>query len=147
MSDRKIQVFLYGAAISLKTLEAAGLAKRAFAPASVMGFDLIIQPVANLAEAGDGIVYGILANFTHAELTTLRDYHLTKVTNAAYNIEPVLVTTRGGKIVPAVTHISTSLPPAFAEDDYIDSIVKAASTYGFPKWYMERIEKFRTISS
>ncbi len=147
MSARKIQVFLYGAAISLKVLEIAGLPKRAFAPASIMGFDLVIQPVANLAEAGDGIVYGILANFTHSELADLKEYHLSKVTNAEYNVEPVLVTTRGGKIVPAITHISTNLPPAFADNAYIDSIVKAASTYGFPKWYMERIEQFRTVTT
>ncbi len=146
MSARKIQVFLYGAAISLKVLEAAGLPKRAFAPASITGFDLIIQPVANLVEAGDGIVYGILANFTHAELTILKEYHLSQVTNIDYNVEPVFVTTRGGKIVPAITHISTNLTPASAENDYIDSILKAASTYGFPKWYMDRIEKFRTVT-
>ena len=143
MSERKIQVFLFGAAISLKTLEDAGLAKRAFAPACIMGFDLVIQPIANLVEAGDGIVYGILANFTHAELATLSAYHLSEITSADFFVEPVLVQTRGGKIVPAITHISTNLPPAHADEKYIDGIVKAASTYGFPKWYMERIEKFR----
>lgn len=147
MNERKIQVFLYGSAINLKTLEAAGLKKRAFAPASITGFDLVIQPLANLAEAGDGVVYGILANFTHAELETLRQAHLASLTNAQYNVEPVLVNTRGGKIVPAVTYLSTNLPPAFADSNYIDSLLKSADAYGFPQWYLDRIDKFRTVTT
>ncbi len=71
MSERKIQVFLYGSAINLDVLASNGLKKRAFAPASLTGFDLIIQPVANIVENGDGIVFGILANFTHAEIELL----------------------------------------------------------------------------
>ena len=147
MSDRKIQVFLYGSAISLSVLETAGLKKRAFAPASISGFDLIIQPTANLVEAGDGVVYGILANFTHDEIDKLQQHHLSSLTNAKYQIEPVLVTTRGGKIVPAITFMCIDLPPAFAENSYVDRIMKAADAYGFPKWYVDRINKFRTVDA
>jgi len=147
MSAHKIQVFLYGSTISLKTLEAAGLPKRAFAPASIVGFDLTIQPIANLTRSGDGVVYGILANFTHTELATLKKYHAAKVSKADFNIEPVLVNTRGGKTVPAITHMSNNLPAASAKDDYIDSIIKAASKYGFPNWYMEHLKTFRGKAS
>lgn len=147
MIDRKIQVFLYGSAISLSVLETAGLKKRAFAPATINGFDLNIQPIANLAEAGDGVVYGILANFTHDEIEKLKAHHLSGLTNATYNIEPVLVNTRGGKIVPAITYLSTNLPAAFAENAYIDKILKAADAYGFPNWYLDRINKFRTVNA
>lgn len=147
MSERKIQVFLYGSSISLSVLETAGLKKRAFAPASISGFDLIIQPVANLVESGDGVVYGILANFTHDEIEKLKQHHLSNLTNAKYQIEPVLVNTRGGKIVPAITFLCTNLPPAFADNAYIDRINKAADAYGFPKWYLDRINKFRTVEA
>lgn len=143
MSERKIQVFLYGSAISLDVLSQTGLKKRAFAPASIAGFDLVVQPVANIVENGDGAVFGILANFTHDEINTLVNGHTPTLTEATYNPEPVIVRTRGGKIVPAITYISTDLTPGFAEDAYIDRILKPAKSYGFPRWYLERIEAFR----
>lgn len=144
MIERKIQVFLYGSAINLDVLSKAGLKKRAFAPASLAGFDLVVQPVANLVENGDGVVFGILANFTHEEIATLTDNHTPSLTAATYNPEPVIIRTRGGKIVPALTYLSVDLTPGFADSDYIDRILKPAKNYGFPRWYLERIEAFRT---
>jgi len=143
MSERKIQVFLYGSAINLDVLVDAGLKKRAFAPASLAGFDLLVQPVANLVESGDGVVYGILANFTHTEIETLVSNHSPKLTDAVYSPEPVIVRTRGGKIVPALTYIAENMPAEQADSAYIDRILKPAKNYGFPKWYMDRIESFR----
>lgn len=144
MSERKIQVFLYGSAINLDVLVDAGLPKRAFAAGMLIGFDLVIQPVANLVENGDGIVYGILANFTHEELGKLTSYHTKNLTEATYNPEPVLIRTRGGKIVPALTYLSVNLKPSFADDTYIDRILTPAQKYGFPTWYQDRIEAFRS---
>jgi len=143
MGERKIQVFLYGSSINLDVLSKAGLKKRAFAPAALAGFDLIIQPVANLAENGDGVVYGILANFTHEEIRILTGSHTPSLTTATYNPEPVIVRTRGGKIVPAITYISVDMTPVSADNEYINQLLKPAQNYGFPRWYLERIEAFR----
>jgi hypothetical protein len=42
----------------------------------------------------------------------------------------------------------TSLCPAMVERpvsaDYLDRIIAPAREYGFPAWYIERLEKFRT---
>jgi len=143
MAVRKVQVFLYGSAINLDVLAEAGLKKRAFAPAALAGFDLIVQPVANILENGDGVVFGILANFTHEEIALLTSSHTQALTGASYNPEPVIVRTRGGKIVPAITYLSVDLEPSFPKDGYIDRILKPAKNYGFPRWYLERIEAFR----
>lgn len=143
MADRKVQVFFYGSFISLNALEAAGLTKRAFAPACINGYELVIQPHANIVEGGDGIVYGILANMTHAELDELYAKYISSLTNATYHPEAVLVSTRGGKIAPALVYICHKMEPGLADPAYIDTIVKAATSYGFPKWYVERISSFR----
>ena len=143
MSERKIQVFLYGSAINLDVLAKSGLKKRAFAPAALMGFEITIQPVANLVESGDGVVYGILANFTHAEIDTLREKHQKRLTDADYLAEPVMVQTRGGKIVPALTYLSSNLETGPASSALIDKLLKPAAVYGFPTWYLDRIESFR----
>jgi len=147
MAVRKIQVFLYGSAINLEVLEKTGLKKRAFAPASLVGFELVIQPVANLVENGDGIVFGILANFTHEEINTLVGQHTSSLTKAIYNPEPVIVRTRGGKIVPAATFMSVDLEPAAASNAYINRILKSATNYGFPRWYLEHIESYRPLET
>jgi len=143
MSERKIQVFLYGSSINLDVLAKAGLKKRAFAPASLAGFELVIQPVANLAESGDGIVYGILANFTHAEIDLLVNSHTSTLTTSQYRPEPVIVRTRGGKIVPAICYISENMSADAPDNAYIDRILKPAKNYGFPDWYIDHIEAFR----
>ena len=143
MSVRKIQVFLYGSTMNLDVLVKAGLKKRAFAPASLAGFDIMVQPVANIADSGDGIVFGILANFTHAEIAELANTHAPTLTKSTYSPEPVIVRTRGGKIVPALTFLAENMPAGQAGNGYIDHILKAAKNYGFPRWYVERIEAFR----
>ncbi|NVJ97076.1 MAG: gamma-glutamylcyclotransferase [Alphaproteobacteria bacterium] len=144
MADRKVQVFFYGSFISLKVLEEAGLKKRPFAPACVHGYELVIQPHANLVEGGDGVVYGILANMTHAELDILYNTHIKNFASATYRPEAMMVFTRGGKMVPALVYISSDMKPGFADNEYVDKVLKAATSYGFPKWYLERIEAFKS---
>jgi len=142
MSDRKIQLFLYGSVINLEVLQEAGLRKRAFAPASIVGYELRIQPVANLLESGDGIVFGILSNFTHKEIEKLMHGHTAALTETIYSPEPVIVHTRGGKIVPALTYMADEMPSGRATKDYINSILKAAKSYGFPSSYLDHIKSF-----
>ncbi len=144
MSERKVQVFLYGTYMNLNILEKAGIKRRAFAPASVHGFELTVQPLANLAETGDGVTYGILANLTHAELDLLYQEDALKKSDAHYLPEPVIVFTRGGRMAPALTYICHDMKASFASHDYVDLILKPARDYGFPAWYVERIAAFKS---
>ncbi|TNE60941.1 MAG: gamma-glutamylcyclotransferase [Alphaproteobacteria bacterium] len=143
MAARKVQVFFYGSYMSLNVLEAAGLKRRPFAPASIQGFELSIQPFANLVESGDGVVYGILANLTHAELDLLYGPDAERLAGHSYLPEAVLVHTRGGKIVPATVYICHDMERALSTQDYVDGMLKTARDYGFPRWYQENISAFR----
>lgn len=143
MRARKVQVFFYGSFMSLSVLEKAGIAKRAFAPASITGFELVVSPHATLVDSGDGIVYGILANLTHAELIQLYKTHALSMTDIAYLPEAVIVNTRGGKIVPAMVYIAAEATADAPDPAYVDELVKAATNYGFPKWYVNHIESFK----
>lgn len=143
VADRKVQVFFYGSFMNLKVLEEAGLKKRPFAPACVHGYELVVQPHANITEAGDGVVYGILANMTHAELDDLYGKTLGSFTDATYQPEAMLVFTRGGKIAPAMVYVAHDMKPGIADGAYVDRLIKAASDYGFPDWYRERIASFK----
>lgn len=142
MSARKVQVFFYGSFMSLPMLEKAGIAKRAFAPASISGFELVVSPHANLVDSGDGVVYGILANMTHVELIKLYQTHRLKLTDTPYMPEAVMVHTRGGKMVPAMVYMGTEETSGKPDPTYINLMLKAAKDYGFPRWYQDHIASF-----
>ena len=144
MSERKVHVFFYGPFMSRELLEKAGVSKRAFAPATLPGFDFVIAPRATLVDSGDGVVYGILANLTHNELLKLYKTHLPAQTETPYLPEAVLVKTRGGKIVPATVYLASETVTGTPSNEYVDNLAQIADSYGFPQWYVERIQSFKT---
>ncbi len=50
---------------------------------------------------------------------------------------------RDGGIVLALCYIAHSMDAKPADDEYVDRIVTAARRYGFPAWYVRRLESFR----
>lgn len=142
MTERKIQVFFYGALMSLDVMQAVGIKKRAFAPAHVNGYELAVGAGATLIDSGDGITYGILANLTHAELKQVYATHGTSVGVAGYVPEPVLVHTRGGKIVAGLTYVKPGAEDGSPRPGYVEKILDAAENYGFPAWYKAHIAAF-----
>jgi hypothetical protein len=55
----------------------------------------------------------------------------------------VLVQTRDGKWRAALCYLAPSPEPRPAAEDYLDRIVTPARAYGFPDWYIARLESFR----
>ena len=98
------------------------------------------QRLANLVPAAGERVYGILTHATHAELERLYA-HAEHVLGGLYLPEAVIVETDGGS-TPALCYIAPFLPPAPAKAEYVARIVKPARSYGFPDWYVERLEAF-----
>jgi hypothetical protein len=60
-----------------------------------------------------------------------------------YLPEPVLVETLDGKWRAALCYIAPAGESRPASNDYIDGIVRPAQEYGFPDWYVARLESFR----
>ncbi|MCJ9428603.1 gamma-glutamylcyclotransferase [Kordiimonas marina] len=143
MAARKVQVFFYGSYINLSALEEAGIKRRAFAPAAIHGFVIEVKPLANLVEGGDGVVYGILANLTHDELDQIYRHATDTLKGHVYNPEAVIVHTRGGKTVPAMVYICHEMEAGKADPAYVERILESARSYGFPKWYQERLASFK----
>ncbi len=88
-------------------------------------------------------VYGIIFSTTHEQLKQLYA-HAQNVLGGTYLPEAVLVDTMDGKLKPVLCYISSLTKPTSAANDYIDKIVKAASEFKFPKWYINRLESFRS---
>ncbi len=110
--------------------------------AKLSGFAIHIQPRANLVRAEPACVYGIIAAAAHQELSRLYA-HAQEVLGETYLPEAVLVETLDGKWKPALCYICPEMQPRPAAQDYVDRIVKPAETFGFPEWYIKRLESFR----
>src|SRR5262245_2360875 len=139
MAEPKVRVFFYGSFINRAVLAEAGLVPERVEVARLWGFDIRIQPLANLVRSDQHCVYGVICQATHAELARL----YSQAWVSTYLPEAVMVETEGGRLLPALCYIAPSPTPAPAAGDYIDRIAGPAREYGFPDWYIDRLESFR----
>jgi hypothetical protein len=139
----KVWVFFYGSFINRQVLAEVGFVPDHVQVARLSGFDIRIQPLANLVRSDRHCVYGIVCEATHEDLARL--YSQSWV--GTYLPEAVVIDTAGGRFLPALCYIAPAAGPAAepkaAAVDYIDRIAGPAREYGFPDWYVDRLESFR----
>ncbi len=142
MATAKVWVFFYGSYMNFDVLKEVNFAPEQWEAAKLNGFDIRIQPRANLVRAEPACVYGIIAAATHQELSRLYA-HAQDVLGETYLPEAVLVEVLDGKWKPALCYICPEMQPRPAVQDYVDRIVKPAKELSFPEWYIKRLESFR----
>ena len=142
MAESRVWVFFYGSYMNFDVLKEVDLVPEQWEVAKVSGFDIVIQPRANLVRSDRRCVYGILATATHAELERLYA-HAKGVLGETYLPEAVLAETLNGKWRPALCYIAPSMEAGPAESDYVERILKSAREFNFPRWYIERLESFQ----
>jgi hypothetical protein len=141
MPEYKVAVFFYCSYINLDVLREVEPFPDKVEVARLDAFDIHIGPFANLVPSDGNQVYGIRTHATHAELERLYA-HAAHVLGAVYLPHPVLVHTTEGS-TPALCYIAPRLEPAPPEGAYLDRIVSPAREFGFPAWYVARLESFR----
>ena len=142
MVEPKVWVFFYGSYMNLRVLEEAQVTPESWEVARLPGFDIRIQPRANLVPSPEHSVYGIVATATHAELARLYA-HARDVLGEVYLPEAVLVQTLAGLWRPALCYLCPEMAPRPADNAYVERIVGPAREFGFPAWYIARLESFR----
>lgn len=142
MAEAEIWTFFYGSYMNLEVLKEVDYQPRKHEVARLLGFDITIKPLANLIRSDQHAVYGIVATGTHAELARLYD-HAESILGGKYLPEAVLVQTMSGRFLPALTYLAPELSGAVGTADYVDRIAHPARVYGFPSWYIERLESFK----
>ena len=143
MSEPKVCTFFYGSYINFDVLRSVDYVPEHWEVARLSGFDVRIRPLANLVRSQRHCAYGILATATHAELARLYT-HARDVLGEVYLPEAVLVETLDGKWRPALCYLCPHMEPRPAANDYVDRIAGPARAHGFPEWYVQRIERFRS---
>lgn len=139
----RIWVFFYGSNINLDVLKAAGLEPAEWEVARAPGFDIYIAPTANLIHSDRHTVWGINVAATHAELAGLYTNYVQGTLGQTYLPEAILTVSADGKLRPAMTYISHDMVPGTADPAYLDRIVIPARQFGFPSWYLEKLEAYR----
>lgn len=142
MTTPEIWTFFYGSYINLDVLIEVNYRPREYEVARLPGFDITIQPLANLVRSERHTAYGIVATGTHTELDHLYD-HAENVLGGRYLPEAVLVQTMTGRWMPVLCYIAPQLSGGKATEDYVQRIVTPAKEHGFPDWYIKRLESFR----
>ncbi len=142
MTEAKVRTFFYGSYMNLGVLRELDFVPDWWEVAKLSGFDIQIQPRANLIRSDQHRVYGIITAATHHELGRLYA-HAQDVLGETYLPEGVLVETTDGKFLPALCYLCPGMEPRPAANDYIDRIAVPAREFGFPEWYVRRIESFR----
>lgn len=142
MSAPKVWTFFYGSYMNSEVLDEVELVLESAEVAQLDGFELRIEPLANLVRNEAQSVFGIVGLLTHAKLDELYR-HARDVLGGFYLPEAVLVRTLEGRYLPAMVWISHDLEPAPADPAYVDRVLAPAIEYGFPRWYLSRIESFK----
>jgi hypothetical protein len=146
VAERTVWTFFYGSYMNRRVLAEVDLVPERSEVARLWGFEIRIQPLANLVPADGACVYGLLATATHTELTRLYR-HAEEVLGSLYLPEAVLVEAQDGASRPALCYLAQQMEPKPAAADYVDRILEPARELGFPSWYLARLESFKTKPS
>jgi hypothetical protein len=141
MKAPKVWTFFYGSYMNFEVLKEVDIVPEQWQAARLHGFDILIQPRANLIRSDEGCVYGIAATATHAELVRLYA-HARDVLGETYLPEAVLVETLAGSWRPALCYICPEMQPRPAARDYVERILGPAREFGFPEAYLRKLESF-----
>jgi hypothetical protein len=134
---RKIAVFFYGLFMDESLLQGKGIDSPNIQVATVSGFRLRIGQRATLVPDQKGLVHGVIAKLTHAEIEQLyaepsvRDYHP----------EAVVANMADGGSLPALC-FNLVVPPSPDEHnpEYGRKLRELAEQLGLPSEYVKSIE-------
>lgn len=143
MHKPTVWTFFYGSNMNLDVLKKVDYIPAQVHVARLHGFDIRIRPLANLVRSDRHCVYGILATGTHDELERLYGRYVRDELGVSYFPEAVLCEKLDGTMVPALCYISPATEPAAAAANYLDRVLAPAREFGFPDWYLKRLEEFR----
>ncbi len=119
MKVPKVWTFFYGSYINFEVLKEVDLVPENWEVARLGGFDIRIEPRANLVLSDTDVVYGIAATATHEELTRLYA-HAKDVLGELYLPGPVLIETLDGKWRAALCYVCPHMEPGPADAADVD---------------------------
>lgn len=132
-------VFFYGSFMSSQVLCDSGLTREIQPPEVVTlpGFDIALSPTATLTPSTTGVVYGVIAELTQAEIDLLYAPDWLK----DYKPRSIVVRRNNQQEVNAMCYIAPLRLNALPKPDYVSRLIDIATAYAFPLSYIERLRK------
>src|SRR5262245_32243552 len=127
----RVATFFYGSYMNPAVLAEVEIRLERWEVARLAGFELVIQPRANLVRSESGMSYGIVTHLRHDELDRLYA-HAKDVLGERYLPEAVLVETNEARWAPALCYLCHDMQPRAAEREYVERIAGPARDFGFP---------------
>lgn len=134
--DELVPIFFYGGLINPAVMERVGLVQRKWQIASLPGYRIEIEPWVTLKPGPSSISFGIVMPATHAELDAVYSRLAVR-----YFPVPILVSVERG-FIPALTYLAGPMEKRIADVDHVMPLLKAATSLGFPQWYLEEISSY-----
>jgi Gamma-glutamyl cyclotransferase, AIG2-like len=134
--EKRIAVFFYGSFMRRDIMARGGLHPAHIEVVKLSGFDIKIDPHANIVRSDQHCIYGILVNATHKELNSL--YTMDGV--GVFLPEAVHVELQNGNLQAALCYIPPARVSKPADIAYLERLITTAQEYEFPTWYVQKLK-------
>jgi hypothetical protein len=134
--EKRIAVFFYGSFMRGDVMARGGFHPARIEVAKLSGFDIKIDPHANIIRSDQHSIYGILVYATHNELNSL--YSMDGV--GIFLPEAVNVELNGGALLSALCYIPPARASQPADIVYLERLITTAQEYEFPTWYVQKLK-------
>jgi hypothetical protein len=141
-TEKRIAAFFYGSFIRREVMALGGLHPVSIEVARLRGYDITFDPHANIFRSDQHSVCGIVVYPSHEELRKL--YSRDGV--GVFLPEAVMVETSDARLLPALCYMPPMRGTEPPDNAYVGHIIEAARQHGFPTWYMNHLERFRSHS-
>jgi hypothetical protein len=136
IEEKRISVFFYGSFMRRDVMARGGFHPAHIEVAKLSGFDIKIDPHANIIRSDQHCIYGILVQATHNELNSL--YSMDGV--GVFLPEAVNVELQNGSLRPALCYIPPPRVSKPADVEYLLRLISTAQEYVFPVWYVQKLK-------
>jgi hypothetical protein len=139
-NQKRIAAFFYGSFIRREVMALGGFHPERIEVAKLNGYDITFDPHANIFRSDQHTICGVLVYPSHEELSKL----YTRDGVGVFLPEAVVVETSDNRILPAICYMPPGRKNEPTDLPYVEHIIKAAREHGFPNWYLNRLEEFRS---
>lgn len=140
--EKRIAVFFYGSFMRRDVMARGGFHPAHIEVAKLSGFDIRIDPHANIIRSDQHCIYGILVQATHKELISL--YALDGI--GVFLPEAVNVELQNGSLRAALCYIPPARISKPADTAYLERLITTAQEYNFPAWYVQKLKNMLLIA-
>ena len=138
-------IFFYGSFMNTEVLKSGGFTLGAFEVARLWGFDVVATPLVTLKGAADSHVYGIACQSEWLIIERLYGARWPYRAGGPSQYVPTAVlltsTSESSRVWPALCYIAPADRPVRPDAAYLNRVVEPARAYGFPQWYVERLQR------